>query len=112
VAQLSGDERCEVRATVAHILARLGQPEETLERLRQDTDWGHLSGNEQVDLSPMVIIICQTFVNRLAILQQADDVVDGDAGTLDNRGATPDAGGTDNVTIGFWRARLRAQPKS
>ncbi|MGH9722579.1 MAG: hypothetical protein ACRD8O_20400 [Bryobacteraceae bacterium] len=38
VARLSNDERWEIRASVARVLARWGKPEEALDRLRQDSD--------------------------------------------------------------------------
>jgi HEAT repeat protein len=38
IAQLSNDERWQVRASVARVLARWGTPEEALQRLRQDPD--------------------------------------------------------------------------
>jgi HEAT repeat protein len=38
IAKLSNDDRWEVRASVARVLARWGAPEEALERLRRDPD--------------------------------------------------------------------------
>src|ERR1700689_2866682 len=78
---------------------------------------GHLPGNEQVDLSPVVFIVGEAFVNlssgqlrkavcpqrvdSLAILKQSDDVVHGNPSTLDDGVSTPHACRTDNVTVGF-----------
>src|ERR1700689_3313783 len=78
---------------------------------------GHLPGNEQVDLSPVVFIPGEAFVNlssgqlrkavypqgvnSLAILKQADDVVHGNPGVFYYRIPAPYARRTDNVTVGF-----------
>src|ERR1700722_4336552 len=78
---------------------------------------GHLPGNEQVDLSPVVFIVGETFVNlgpgqlrkavrpqsvnSLAILKQANDVVHGNPSALHHGVPAPHTRRTDNVTVGF-----------
>ncbi len=75
----------------------------------------HLTGHQQVNLSSMIFIICQTFVHlrarqirktvrndcvhSLAVLQQANHVMNTNPGARDNRIAAPYAGQSSNVSV-------------
>ena len=76
-----------------------------------------MPGNKDVDLSPVIFIAGEAFVNLrsgqlreavyphrvngLAVLKQSDDVMNGSSGTFHCGVPAPHASGTDDVTTGF-----------
>lgn len=113
------------RASSSGHRARRCRAETSLRRQR------HLSGHEQVDLSPVVFIVgkalidlrsgelreavCPQRVNGFAILKQADNIVDGNPGTFHRGVPTAHARRANDVAICLrdrshtWMVRLASQ---